>query len=813
LTALPRLGVLLLALAALLFGLADSGAARAQQPGRDRLDAVRAALVEVEAAFKTPSLSDSELQRLRAEIDPLASEVQSVIADLSPRLEASAKRLAELTPKSKEKTASADGASAELASEQQTHDDLDAELRTARALALQVEDDSARIGAARRSLFARQTFERSSSILNPLLWISVVREAPSDASRLGGLFYGWVKDASGRLRPTQAFSLLGLAILFGLLAAPIRWTTRRVIARDPGMASPSKLRRALAAMWTTLVLAGVPLVALAAVSYAMDAFDLSDPRLQGVQDATLDGLKLLFVTNALARGLLAPGQPSWRLIPRSDRFAAQAFNFWMSVAAALAAMRLVEAAADAVGASLSMTVAVRGIGATLVALLMARLQWVNTEAAPPGAPPRDEWAPNRVLGWLLIVVLFGSLLVGFIAFANFIAAQMIWIAGVGTSLYLIGVVVDEGAETLLQPNMAIGRGLTTTVGFGREALGQIAVLIEGGVRVALIVAGVLLVLAPWGIQSQDMFGNLRAAYFGFRVGNVTVSVSSLVAAAAVFVVGVIVTRAIQGWLSTKLLPHTRLDSGMRNSIKTLFGYVGFVSALVLGSAQLGLSVHNLAIVAGALSVGIGFGLQSIVNNFLSGLILLWERGIRVGDWVMVGTEQGFVRRINARATEVETFDRATLIVPNATLVSGVVKNWVLSDRIGRIMINLNIAFESDPETAREILIGIAKAQESVLAIPAPTVVFSEFGDWALKLLLVCFVDEVETADRIKSDMLFELHRRLKEAGVRLAYPRHEVNMGGFGAPPPGASAGEAPPQGDATLRGDGAAPRDREALR
>ncbi len=810
LIALPRFSALFLAVLAILVGFAGLGAAEAQGIARERLDAVRAALVEIDSALKEPNLSDSELQRLRAENDPLATEVQSLIAELAPRLDASAKRLAELTPKSKDKTAETDGASAELAAEQKAHDELDANLRTARALALQIDDDSARIGAARRSLFARQTFERSSSIFSPLLWATVVRETPADASRLGALLYDWLNGVSSRLARSQAFSLLGLALAFGLLAAPTRWMTRRVIARDPAIAAPSKLRRALAAVWTTLVLAGVPLLGLAAIAYALDAFDLSDPRLQGVQDAALDGLKLLFVTNALARGLLAPGQSSWRLIPRSDRFVAQAIGFWMSIAAILAVMRLLEATVDAVSASLSVTVAVRGLGATIAALLMARLHWANARVVLQGSPPRDDWAPTRMLGWLLIVVLFGSALIGYIAFATFIVAQMIWVAGVATAVYLIGVIVEEGAETLLQPSTTIGRGLTSTVGLGREALEQLAVLIEGAARVALIVAGILLILAPWGIQSQDMFGNLRAAYFGFQVGNVTVSVSSLLAAAAVFIVGVLVTRAVQGWLATKLLPHTRLDAGMRNSIKTIFGYVGFVTALILGSAQLGLNFQNLAIVAGALSVGIGFGLQSIVNNFLSGLIVLWERGIRVGDRVVVGAEQGYVRRINARATEVETFDRATLIVPNAMLVSGVVKNWVLSDRIGRVIIELNIAFETDPETVREILIATAKGQELVLAIPAPLVLFSEFGDWALKFQLVCFVDEIDMADRVKSDMLFELHRRFKEAAIRLAYPRQELDLSG---PAFGEGAARAPNGGPGALASDAGKVRTGDAGR
>ena len=239
---------------------------------------------------------------------------------------------------------------------------------------------------------------------------------------------------------------------------------------------------------------------------------------------------------------------------------------------------------------------------------------------------------------------------------------------------------------------------------------------------------------------------------------------------------------MQGWLSSQLLPRTRLDDGLRNSIKTIFGYVGFVPALVVSGGQLGLNFQRLALIAGALSVGIGFGLQSVVNNFVSGLIILWERAVRVGDMVVVGADFGFVRRINVRSTEIETFDRAMLIVPNSNLVSGIVKNWVRADRVGRIIVALNVAFDSDPEAVREILIAAAKAQDLVLSIPAPLVLFSEFGEWALKFQLICFVDEIEMADRVKSEILFDLHRRLKEAGLRVPYPRQDVDWIG---PAPG----------------------------
>ena len=324
---------------------------------------------------------------------------------------------------------------------------------------------------------------------------------------------------------------------------------------------------------------------------------------------------------------------------------------------------------------------------------------------------------------------------------------------------------------LLEPDFAIGARLLALVGLRQNVLAQIVVVTQGVVRLAIVVVAAAAVLEPWGVQSQDWLSSLRAAYFGFAVGGVTLSLSSMLAAAAVFAIAVFVTRLVQGLLSSRLLPHTRLDAGVSNSISTIFGYGGMVVAVLLAGAQVGLDVQKLAIVAGALSVGIGFGLQSIALNFVSGLILLWERGIRVGDWVVVGTDQGFVRRINARSTEIETFDRATLIVPNSNLVTGVVKNWVHTDRVGRIIVSINVAYESDVEEVRQMLIAAAKAQDLVLKIPVPSVQFAEFGEWALKFNLVCFVDDVETADRIRSELNFDILRRIREANIRIPYPQ------------------------------------------
>jgi potassium-dependent mechanosensitive channel len=204
------------------------------------------------------------------------------------------------------------------------------------------------------------------------------------------------------------------------------------------------------------------------------------------------------------------------------------------------------------------------------------------------------------------------------------------------------------------------------------------------------------------------------------------------------------------------------DIGLRNSVRTSLSYVGFVIAASLALSYLGVSFEKLALVAGALSVGIGFGLQSIVNNFVSGLILLWERTVRVGDWIVVGSDQGFVRRISVRATEIETFDRSQVIIPNASLVAGVVTNLVRNDRTGRIVIPLTVAASADPEKVREVLVAITKANPLVLSMPAPQILFTGMSASALNFELRAFVADVETMYRVKSDLHFAIFKRFKE---------------------------------------------------
>jgi potassium-dependent mechanosensitive channel len=175
----------------------------------------------------------------------------------------------------------------------------------------------------------------------------------------------------------------------------------------------------------------------------------------------------------------------------------------------------------------------------------------------------------------------------------------------------------------------------------------------------------------------------------------------------------------------------------------------------------------LAILAGAFSVGIGFGLQSVVNNFVSGLILLAERPIKVGDLVVVGSEEGYVRKISVRSTEVETFERASVVIPNSYLITEKVKNWTLRDNIRRIAIPVKVAHSSDPEVVKTILLKAANDHPSVLTLPAPSYDFEDFDVDGLKFKLYAFVD-MRAGGNVTADLRIAILKAFRETGISIS---------------------------------------------
>jgi small-conductance mechanosensitive channel len=448
-------------------------------------------------------------------------------------------------------------------------------------------------------------------------------------------------------------------------------------------------------------------------------------------------------------------------------------SFAVTLATIIVVGKVIESFNAAIAAALPITVITRAVFALAVALVFAELlrrfaARANQDEAclgPYVAPEVDIGGPLRSLGWFIVAVIIGSVLGGYTALASFVVDQAVWISMLIAMLILCIALADEFIGGSLRSQSRLSTTLQANTGIRRRSLEQIGVLASGVARLALIIIALLLVLLPWGIESTDVTGSLRALFFGFSVGDLNISLSSVLIAAVLFTAGFTITRIIQRWLDNTFLPATDLDAGLRNSIRTAAGYVGIITAGVVAFTYLGLSLERITIVAGALSVGIGFGLQSIVNNFISGLILLWERPIRVGDLVVVGDGEGYVRRINVRSTEIQTFDRSTLIVPNSNLISGIVRNRVRNDRVGRVIVSIPVPRATDPDVMAELMKRAALAHREIMSEPNPRVIFKKVTENTIDFDLVCFVDDIDAAGRVSSDLYFEIFREMRKAGI------------------------------------------------
>lgn len=195
-----------------------------------------------------------------------------------------------------------------------------------------------------------------------------------------------------------------------------------------------------------------------------------------------------------------------------------------------------------------------------------------------------------------------------------------------------------------------------------------------------------------------------------------------------------------------------------------------------GISTMGFDLTNLALIAGALSVGIGFGLQSIVSNFVSGLILLFERPIKVGDWVITNSGEGIVKKISVRATVVETFDRTSIIVPNSELISSSVKNWTHADKIGRVIISVGVSYSSNPQQVQDILLELITNNNEILNNPKPTVHFKDFADSALIFEIRFFIRNIREVFDISSKVRFQIWDAFKEAGVEISFPQRDLHI-------------------------------------
>jgi potassium-dependent mechanosensitive channel len=353
---------------------------------------------------------------------------------------------------------------------------------------------------------------------------------------------------------------------------------------------------------------------------------------------------------------------------------------------------------------------------------------------------------------LLLLIATFALLFGFIALSYFIAGNLLDTAILVVGLGILHAFIDASATAAIDPHSRTGHAVRRLTHWSEQGILKVILSIRALADAVLVIFGILALIALWTVVLFDVSTFLTSMSQGIPIGNITLSPKALAMALVVLVVGLTATRYVTRWLDRRVLVDTNFDKGVQNSLRAMAGYTGYSLAGLFALTAAGLDFSSLAIVFGALGVGIGLGLQSITNNFVSGLILLAERPIRVGDWVVTTAGEGIVKKINVRSTEIETFDSCSIIVPNSNLISGAVKNWTHRDSTGRFGVTVSFVHSVDVETVRKKLLSLVQEHPKVMRHPLPTAQLQQITHQGLDFETGGFVRDVFEASQVASDI-------------------------------------------------------------
>jgi small-conductance mechanosensitive channel len=717
-----------------------------------------------EAAIETPQTPNLRLEQLRAQIAQWRDRFLTAQNANRTRIDTIRNQISALGPAPEEGATEAPEIAARRAA-------LNEQLATLQAPGIAAEE--AYLGAdglireidtLLRERQASELLELGPSPLVPVNWppaVAVLTGLGADLWREAA--DGWASTTSR----AKARETLPLTLLFLVLGAGLLWRGRTWSERLAGRLLAGSGRRAKRVVLALLVSLGqviLPFVGLLLLVAAAVSTGLVGPR----GAALLASLPLVGFVILAARWLgqqVFPRDGEAPLLPglgaerrAEGRFFSTLLGVLLGLAGLLTAMLPFE------GDTLTARVVLGFPVLLLGGLILVRLGQILIGASRAAAAGGDAGPRARLL------LLIGRAAVGLGILGPLFAAVGYYTAGrfmvfpAALSLALLAFLV------ILQQLVADLYALATRKGDDEAEEALVPVLIS----FALALFALPLLALIWGARVSDLTELWARAREGFTVGETRIAPTDFVTFAAVFALGYVATRLVQGALKTNVLPKTRLDPGGQNAIVSGTGYLGVFLAALAAITSAGIDLSSLAILAGALSVGIGFGLQNIVSNFISGIILLVERPINEGDWIEVNGQMGHVRDISVRSTRIETFDRTDVIVPNSDLISGVVTNYTRGNLTGRIIVPVGVAYGSDTRRVEEILREIAEAHPLVSLTPKPAVLFMGFGADALNFEIRVILRDVNFSLTTRSDMNHEIARRFAEDGIEIPFAQRDI---------------------------------------
>lgn len=492
---------------------------------------------------------------------------------------------------------------------------------------------------------------------------------------------------------------------------------------------------------------------------------------------------LAIVEATISRVTFAPHYPNWRLVnirtEKATRFTRMIF--WFIIINSIVAFQVIVAqkaqySTDTVHFVMIMSGAVKAF--FLMWLAKITFDTYKDEKKNENYETmneEDEASVDRgfkmiLFSYLCCFVIFAMSLVGYPELSLFIFNHIIM------SLITIGIfeIIRRSFIDITKRLIVAGPWMKKYRN-SKRFIGKMEFWLRAIINPIFIMVLLFMLLNLWGLPGDFMLQASKKLLFGFKIGGIEISIIAIGLGIAVFFGSLAVMRFLRVHLASNVLSKIDMDDGVRHSLISGFSFLGFIISILLAIIAVGIDLTNLAFIAGALSVGIGFGLQDVIKNLVAGIIILLERPFKVGDWVMLNGTEGTIKQINIRSTELLAFNKTSIIIPNATLISSSVTNMTHGDAMSRQSVAVGVSYGSNPEQVKNILLECAKKNRKVMANPAPYVLFKDFGASSLDFELRFYVNDIWKGWVVPSEIRYEIFKRFQEENIEIPFPQIVIN--------------------------------------
>ncbi|MEC8050904.1 MAG: mechanosensitive ion channel domain-containing protein [Myxococcota bacterium] len=419
-----------------------------------------------------------------------------------------------------------------------------------------------------------------------------------------------------------------------------------------------------------------------------------------------------------------------------------------------------------------------GLDSVIRTALLAALLAASLRLKQAWAPPEALYQSALNLGLVIIGLCLGAEILGFRNLSTALFERFAY-ANLGLAFTLTAARALSGALTRWSDQTRTIRDDKPELEANTPFLSNSGTWVEFTISISFWTIFSLYLVTLLGYGDQGFSALKQLTVDGFAIGEFQFVPGRIIFALLVLYALLTFTRWLRNLFETRWIQNAKMERGARDALITSLGYLGTSVSVVTALIVAGVDFTGLAILFSALSVGIGFGLQNVVNNFVSGLILLFERPIKSGDWVSVGSTEGHVKKIRIRSTLIQTLDRADVIVPNSELISAQVTNWMLRDKIGRVKVAIGVAYGSDTALVKKLLLEVAQAHQDVLSAPVehePTVTFQDFGASSLDFSLRVFIPDIERRFIVASDLRFAIDAIFRENNIEIPFPQRDLHL-------------------------------------